>query len=426
MLFLAASASASTADELRSKIDAQNQKIKDLEQEIARYEAELISIGKNKTTLESEVARLDTSRKKINADISVTQQKITSATLEIESLGGQISDKELRAETARQAILESMRSLQRAADATLVEKFFGADDVATLWEDADRLLSLQNRMDTEIVELHEVREALAEDRDAVSEQKSTLSAFQSVLVGQRAVLDQNRKEQAALLQQTKSKESEYQKIIEAKREARAQFEQELNEFESQLAFTLDPSKLPSPGSGVLQFPLDRSFMQRCAERERTFKNLYCITQYFGDTAFARSGAYNGKGHNGVDFGAPAGTAVLAALSGTVVATGNTDAFPGCYSYGKWVLIKHANGLSSLYAHLSYIAVGANDSLPTGAVIGYSGNTGYSTGPHLHFTLYASEGVQLLKLGDLKAKTNCAQAVVPVAPTSAYLNPLSYL
>ena len=76
----------------------------------------------------------------------------------------------------------------------------------------------------------------------------------------------------------------------------------------------------------------------------------------------------------------------AALSGTVVGSGNMDTAGGgrCRAYGKWVMIKHANGLSTLYAHLSLIAVTTGQELLTGQVLGYSGNTGATTGPHLHF------------------------------------------
>lgn len=117
---------------------------------------------------------------------------------------------------------------------------------------------------------------------------------------------------------------------------------------------------------------------------------------------------------------------MAVLAGNVRATGNTDAYKGCYSYGKWILIEHVNGLTTLYAHLSEISVNAGEAVATGEVIGYSGNTGYSTGPHLHFTTYASDAVQVVKLGEVKKQTNCAQASVPVSSWSGYLNPLDYL
>ena len=85
----------------------------------------------------------------------------------------------------------------------------------------------------------------------------------------------------------------------------------------------------------------------------------------------------------------------------IVGTGNTDEPRGCYSYGKWILIKHENGLSTLYAHLSLIKVNAGETVNTGDIIGYSGNTGYSTGPHLHLTVYATQGVKIVRLGDIK-------------------------
>ena len=228
--------------------------------------------------------------------------------------------------------------------------------------------------------------------------------------GQEEVLMQVMEFARTLLDQTKNKESNYLTLLEEKREARAEFERELLDFESQLKIAIDPTSFASPQEGILAWPLDK----------------IRITQEFGDTSFARGGAYNGRGHNGADFGAPQGTPVRAVLSGTVAATGNTDAFPGCYSYGKWSLIQHNNGLSSLYAHLSHISLGKGSQVLTGQVIGYSGNTGYSTGPHLHLGLFATQGVRLVQFKDIKAKTNCAEATVPVAPLNAYLDPLAYL
>ena len=152
------------------------------------------------------------------------------------------------------------------------------------------------------------------------------------------------------------------------------------------------------------------------------KNII-ITQYFGDTAFAKSGAYNGKGHNGIDFGASPGTPILSSLSGTVAGTGNTDLVAGCYSYGKWVLINHDNGLSTLYAHLSLIKAEKGQRVSTGDIIGYSGNTGYTTGPHLHFGVYATQGVKIVQYTN---SVNCKNAVIPVADLRAYLNPIQYL
>lgn len=426
LLCLLPSSVGAEVDEIKQKIEAQQQKIAELEKEITVYEATLVELGKNKSTLESEVKRLDTSRKKIGTDIALTQDKVQRANLELERLANEIGDKELRITLGRRGVSESLRVLHQNDDVTMIEQFYNARGIIGFWEDTDHLARLQDEIRVQAVELALKKAQLTDDRQEVSEKKSELSSLAVQLSGQKSVLDQNRKEQSQLLTQTKKSETEFQKILREKQEARLQFERELNDFESQLQYALDPSSIPVAGQGVLSWPLDDAFMARCKDKTATYKNKYCITQFFGHTAFARSGAYQGSQHNGIDFGSPDGTKVVAALSGIVEATGNTDAYKGCYSYGKWVLVKHANGLTTLYAHLSFASVNKGDSVPTGGMLGYSGKTGYATGPHLHFTVFASDGVQLKRMGDIKEKTKCANATVPIAPTSAYLDPLQYL
>ncbi len=87
------------------------------------------------------------------------------------------------------------------------------------------------------------------------------------------------------------------------------------------------------------------------------------------------------GYNSVDFGAPTGTPVLAAASGKVIV-----AKPANYNggYGKYIVVEHENGTQTLYAHLSSVLVVVDDEVIKGEKIALSGNTGRSTGPHLHF------------------------------------------
>lgn len=87
------------------------------------------------------------------------------------------------------------------------------------------------------------------------------------------------------------------------------------------------------------------------------------------------------GYNGVDFGAPIGTPVLAAAAGKVIVA-KTSGYGG--GYGHYIVIEHDNGTQTLYGHLSTLSVGADDVVTKGQNIALSGNTGKSTGPHLHF------------------------------------------
>ncbi len=429
LLALALSVTPANADivsQLQAKITERNQQLQDLESEIARFEADLLKVGADRKTLEAEIARLDISRKKIATDIAVTVNRIATAGLQLEELDGRIDKNIQRIDESNKAIQKSLRLISRIDDITIVEHFLAGSSFSLAWEDADQLRKVQEVLTEEVIQLETVKESLEENYKSVAKKQGQLVSFKRELSGQKTILDQNKKKQSSVLSVTKQKETEFQKLIREKREAREQLESELRDFEAQLVFTLDPSTLPATGSGVLTFPLDPSFISRCGDRKATFGNLYCLTQSFGNTAFARGGAYNGKGHNGIDFGAPEGTKVVSALSGIVEATGNTDKIRGCYSYGKWALVKHTNGLSSLYAHLSHISVSKGEPVATGSLVGYSGNTGFSTGPHLHFTVFAADAVKIVRLGDIKTRTNCANAYIPVAPTKAYLNPLSYL
>lgn len=93
-----------------------------------------------------------------------------------------------------------------------------------------------------------------------------------------------------------------------------------------------------------------------------------------------------KAHLGVDYGAPKGTPIKSAGDGTVKFVGNKS------GYGKVLIIGHGSGYETLYAHLNGFAKGMRSGLKVkqGQLVAYVGNTGMSTGPHLHFGLYKSQ------------------------------------
>ncbi|MES2152766.1 MAG: M56 family metallopeptidase [Pseudomonadota bacterium] len=94
------------------------------------------------------------------------------------------------------------------------------------------------------------------------------------------------------------------------------------------------------------------------------------------------------GHHGIDFAARSGTPVLATGAGVVVAS--TDLYEGGAKYGKVIVIEHAGGLRSLYAHLERRSVQVGARVGAGQAIGLSGATGRVTGPHLHLEAFQGE------------------------------------
>ncbi len=401
---------AATAEELKQQIGAQSVQIDALEKEIAAFEKELTKVGAEKKTLQGAVKELDLSRQKVTATISVEQKKIATNEIEIQQLDSEIDEKETSLQKSNRAIQESLRRISVIDDRSMAELFLQEGSLGDFWQSLDGDFQFQAALGEHVEAVSQTKASLETAFEASTKKQQELTARRRALVAQKQALEATKSAKNELLSNTKEKESEYQKLLEKKRAEKIAFEAAMNELEAKLSYTLDPAKIPPAGKGILRWPLDK----------------VRITQKFGNTAFSQSGAYNGKGHNGVDFGASVGTSVKASLSGSVVASGNTDAYKGCYSYGKWVLVRHGNGLSTLYAHLSSILVNNGQNIETGEAIGLSGNTGYSTGPHLHFTVFASDAVQIKKLGELKSKTNCAQASIPVSAFEGYLNPLEYL
>jgi murein DD-endopeptidase MepM/ murein hydrolase activator NlpD len=101
--------------------------------------------------------------------------------------------------------------------------------------------------------------------------------------------------------------------------------------------------------------------------------------------FAQAGNMWSAKHSGQDFAVKSGTAVAAAHGGIVVKAGGNGAGDGP-AYGNAVVIKHGNGTFSQYAHLSKVGVKVGQVVKTGQRIAFSGNTGNSSGPHLHFEI----------------------------------------
>lgn len=399
---------ASTVEELRRSIEIKNAQLELINEEIKELDGKILNTTQEGQTLKSTISTLEASRNKLLKEIQGTENQVVAANFTIEQLGLEIKKKENEIFISREALADSIRKIDRAENLSLTESVFTYKNISELWNNIETLDRFQVGIRDNISIIEQLKSELQQKRLDNENQKKNLTSLKNVLEDKKTIVDINKNQTSKLLSATKNKEAEFKKQLEEKKRLSITFQKDLSDFESQLKFIIDPHSYPSAGSGVLRWPLDNIF----------------LTQAFGDTDFARNNnAYNGRGHNGVDFRATIGTKVMSALSGIVEGTGNTDQVPGCYSYGQWVLIKHNNGLSTLYAHLSLIKVSVGQRVTTGETIGYSGNTGYSTGPHLHFGVYATQGVKILKYTN---SVNCKNAIIPVADIRAYLNPLLYL
>ena len=109
------------------------------------------------------------------------------------------------------------------------------------------------------------------------------------------------------------------------------------------------------------------------------KVKYRLSSRFGKRADPFTGV--ASNHTGIDLACASGTQIYSALSGTVSYTGYSSV------YGYYVIVNHYDGYQTLYAHMSKILAKKGQAVSQNTVLGLVGSTGYSTGPHLHFTVY---------------------------------------
>ena len=394
-----------TAQDLKNQISQKSSDIAKLEQEIATYQTQLDTLGQQKNSLSNSIKGLDLTRKKLNADISITQTKIDKTNLTIKSLSSDIGNKENTIENSIDSISLGIRSTNEFEQSNILGTLLSQNDFTSVWNDLDNISTLRETIRQDIIQLKQVKNQLENTKAETITAKNELISLKSKLGDQQKIVIQNTNEKNALLKQTKSNEASYQKLLKDRIAKRDAFEKEIEDYEAQLTYILDPSKLPA--GRVLSWPLEKVY----------------VTQLFGKTVDSVR-LYASGTHSGVDFKASVGTPIMSMADGTVMGTGDTDLVCAGGSFGKFVFIQYNNGLSSTFGHLSLIKVSSGQQVKRGEVVAYSGATGHVTGPHLHISLYAPQSA---KMGTLtSAGCDHKQYTMPLAPKNAYLNAMDYL
>lgn len=387
---------------IQAQIDKLQKEIEVLKKEQAKTTAE-------KESLQKAIKELDLQIQTLQKSISLTSTQIGQKDKEIVKIGGTILTTEEKISLGQEGVAATLRHLNDIDDRGLVAAIMGGGTLSDFFDEAVSLGSVRNELGEKIEDLNNLRSNLAASKNAAENKRKELAQLKTQLSTQQKGVSATRSSQTELLKQTQNKEAEYQALIAQKQAEQKAFEAALFALASSLG-TGDISQIPAAARGILRWPLDN----------------VVVTQEFGRTSDSGrlyvSGTHDGMDFStrSTDFPSGIGTPVRAALGGTVYAV-NQGAVAAC-QYGKWVLIKHDNGLATLYAHLSSINVSQGARVSTGSIVGASGNTGYATGPHLHFTVYAAKDVSLKQYTCRSGYT----VTIPIAPTNAYLNPRAYL
>ena len=412
-LLISAIFSVARADQASDLTNQINNKKAEIAQINAKIEAlnKVIAVTQSeKQSLAREIKTLEDARKKLQMEIVLTEKKISTTSLFINKLGSDIRTTEQEIGARKQTIGNIFRQINTEEGRNLIDILSSTETTSTFWSRLGRYNSLNIKLKDNIDILRGTKIKLEDQKGQKETEKKNLTDLKNQLTDQKILADSQKAAKDQLLKETKNKEASYQKMLSDNLKRKNQVESEINNIEAAIKIALDPTKFPKAGNTVLNWPLKK----------------FTLTQYFGNTDFATRNPqiYKGKGHNGIDMAAPIGTPLLAPANGTIIGTGDTDKTCKGASYGKWILLRHDNGLSTIYGHLSLVKAKEGERVSSGEVIGYTGKTGYSTGPHLHFSVVATQGVQV---SYLKSKVaGCGTYRMPIAALESYLNPLSYL
>jgi murein DD-endopeptidase MepM/ murein hydrolase activator NlpD len=356
-----------------------------------------------RVSLQQQVKLLTGNIDSLNLSIKADQLKTQQLQLEQGQLHGDLQDIKTSIDVKQGAIENTLQELAQN-DSTngnlltiLLKKGTLADSVFA----ANTILNLQDQLTKDISGLKDLTTQYNDNLQQNSVKQTQIVAQQQDLQDKMSIVQDQQQQKNTLLATTKNEESLFQKQLTALSKQQEQINSEIEAIDAVLRTKIDPATLPALGAGVLSMPIEG-------------EDQSDMTQGYGATPFALT-EYVHHWHNGIDLAASVGTPLRAAADGVVDAEANEDLYCPHGAYGKFITIKHNNGLVTLYAHMSKQIVAIGDHVTRGQIIGYSGATGDVTGPHLHFTVFAASTYYV---------TN-SKSCGPL-PQGGDLNPLGYL
>jgi len=392
----------SQADSLRQLIDQKNSELQGILNQKEALENDLKNISASGNTLKKEISVINNSINQLNLSIQANRTLVERLELEIQGISGNINKIENDIGKKKDSITKLMTEMQQRENDNLLFVLLKNQTLSDSVTYLEEIMNLNKGLSEEIGALNDSRTELTAQLNNSKQKQEAKRIEKANLANRQQIIADQKKTKETFLNQTKNQEKIYQQQIAELEKKQDEISGVIEEAEQQLRDNFNVSVLPTKRPGVFNFPINNPF----------------LTQDYGATKFAQK-AYKSKFHNGIDFRASVGTPVLAALDGRIRAVDNNDIGSSRwqkFQYGKYILIEHDNGITSIYAHLSKTIVSAGQKVQSGEVIGYSGNTGYSTGPHLHFTLYWTPSIQIKKISP-------AAGLVPIGVT---INPKDYL
>lgn len=329
--------------------------------------------------IESQNQQLEASKEEVEAYIAEIDNKISAASAQLNETNTKLDDTRVKIDKTEKELKEAQESIDiqyddmklriqfmyENGDTQMLDLLLGSEDFSEFINKAEYISEL-SQYDRDMLEkLKHTRKKIADSKKVLETEEKNLVALQTE--------QENRKAQLVSLSSEKEAElAGYNDQIAENEEKLAKIENEVKAMEAKIAAAKKAQEqqqqkpntpAPKPSGNGYYWPVPG------------YNNVSSDFGYRTDPIHGGS-----QFHTGIDIPAPTGTPVVAAQSGVVAWA--------CYSSsaGNWVGITHSDGATSVYMHLSGFAVSEGQSVSAGQTIGYIGSTGWSTGPHLDFSV----------------------------------------
>lgn len=338
----------------------------DLQSRLDQREAELSEQKDRKGVLSSELAKYNAAVDQLAGEVATLRNREAIVVAELRQVQARLNDEKHQLDVYRAQLRRSLNILRnrlvdiyRSGEAdfmTVMLESDGFDDLLSRYEYLRRIEEQDSSIVSRVRDLRNgtivTVERVTEDRDEIESKKAELVRTRTQLEAREAELAAARDTKASALDQVNSHIDHLEADVS---DLQDQIQQQIQAASSTPGVTPLQAGPIQGASGGWIWPVNGT-----------------LTSPFGWRW--------GRMHEGIDISVPEGTPIRAAKAGNVVIAAYTG------GYGNYTCVDHGGGLSSCYAHQSSYAVSPGDSVEQGAVIGYSGNTGSSTGPHLHFEI----------------------------------------
>ena len=346
--------------------------------EIDKLKNEANDLGNQKKELEAKLKELAGDKAKVLEQKKVLDQQIANTSAQIGNVEAQIADyaslitqteeeladAEKRQEAQYELFCQRVRAMEESGEVSYWSVLFGASsftDMLARLDDVNEVMEADQKV---IDDLKTLQVEITEKKEQLEDSKAEREAAKADLVSKKSELDKQRKQAISLVNEINDNGQENKETLAALDAEEDRILAEALRLSKKLAEEqAAQGKSPHSNPGGYIWPVD---------------SRYITSTVGGRTSPGGIGSTN---HKGTDIGRVGYTSpIYAAKSGTVIVSQYSS------SYGNYVVISHGSGNTTLYGHMSSRKVQAGQYVNQGDVIGITGSTGHSTGPHLHFEI----------------------------------------